>query len=71
MAFKLGDLVIDRIVDGVAEKNDGTLLYILTNLQEATIDITADSVDAVDGTGTIIKTFYRGKQGQNYSVKIA
>lgn len=64
MAFKLGDLVIDRIVDGVAEKNDGTLLYILTNLQEATIDITADSVDAVDGTGTIIKTFYRGKQGE-------
>ena len=64
MAFALGDLVIDRIVDGVAEASDGTLLYTLTNLQEATIDITADSVDAVDGTGTIIKTFYRGKQGE-------
>lgn len=64
MAFKLGDLVIDRIVNGVAENSKGELLYLLTNLQEATIDITADSVDAVDGTGTIIKTFYRGKQGE-------
>lgn len=64
MAFKLGDLVIDRIVEGIAEKSDGTLLYRLTNLQEATIDITADSVDAVDGTGTVIRTFYRGKTGE-------
>lgn len=64
MAFKLGDLVIDRIVEGVAEKSDGTLLYRLTNLQEATIDVTADTVEAVDGTGTVIKTFYRGKQGE-------
>lgn len=64
MAFKLGDLVIDRIIEGVAENSRGELLYMLTNLQEATISVTADSVDAVDGTGTIIKTFYRGKQGE-------
>ena len=64
MAFKLGDLIIDRIVEGIAEKSDGTLLYRLTNLQEATINITADSVDAVDGVGTVIKTFYRGKTGE-------
>lgn len=63
MAFKLGDLVVDRIIMGVAEKSDGTLLYTLTNLQEATIDITADSQDAVDGTGAVIKTFYRAKTG--------
>ena len=67
MAFKFGDLIIDRIVEGVAEvisgADAGKLLYRLTNLQEATIEITADSVDAVDGTGTVIKTFYRGKQG--------
>lgn len=60
MAFKLGDLVIDRIVDGVAENSRGDLQFILTNLQEASIEVTADSVDAVDGTGTVIKTFYRG-----------
>lgn len=64
MAFKLGDLIIDRIISGVAENSKGELLYQLTNLQEASISITADSVDAVDGTGTLIKTFYRGKQGE-------
>lgn len=63
MAFRLGDLVVDRIIMGVAEKSDGTLLYTLTNLQEATIEITADSQDAVDGTGAVIKTFYRAKTG--------
>lgn len=61
MAFKLGDLVVDRIINGVAEKSNGDLLYTLTNLQEASIEITADSTDAVDGTGAIIKTFYRGR----------
>lgn len=64
MAFKLGDLIIDRIIVGVAESSDGTLLYTLTNLQDATIDITSDSVDAVDGTGAVIKTFYRAKTGE-------
>ena len=65
MAFKLGDLVIDRIVNGVAETTSGNeLLYLLTNLQEASINITSESVDAVDGTGSVIKTFYRGKQGE-------
>lgn len=61
--FKLGDLIVDRIVEGVAENSAGELLYRLTNLQEATIDITADSTDVVDGTGAVIKTFYRGKTG--------
>ena len=68
MAFKLGDLIIDRIVEGVGEvasgEHAGELLYRLTNLQEASINVTADSVDAVDGTGAVIKTFYRGKQGE-------
>ena len=68
MAFKLGDLIIDRIVEGVGEvasgDNEGKLLYRLTNLQEASLTVTADSVDAVDGTGAVIKTFYRGKTGE-------
>lgn len=64
MAFKLGDLLVDRITMGLAQSTDGTqLYYTLKNLQDATIDITADSTDAVDGTGAVIKTFYRGKTG--------
>lgn len=63
MAFNLGDLLVDRIIVGVAQDSSGQLLYTLTNLQEATVDISADSTDAVDGTGAVIKTFYRAKTG--------
>lgn len=63
MAFMLGDLLVDRILYGIGENSKGELLYTLTNLQEATIDISADSTDAVDGTGAVIKTFYKAKTG--------
>ena len=59
MAFKLGDLIIDRIIVGVAENSNGDLLYTLTNLQDATITISSETSEAVDGTGAVIKTFYR------------
>ena len=64
MAFKLDDIIIDRIQYGVAESFDGELLYTLTQLSEATIDITAESKDAVDATGTLIKRFFQGKSGE-------
>ena len=58
------DIIIDRIQYGVAETFDGEILYTLTQLAEATIDITAESKDAVDATGTLIKRFYQGKSGE-------
>lgn len=64
MAFKLDDIIIDRIQYGVAEDFEGNLLYVLTQLADATIDITAESKDAVDSTGTLIKRFYQGKSGE-------
>lgn len=64
MAFKLDDIIIDRIQYGVAETFEGELLYTLTQLSEGTIDITAESKDAVDATGTLIKRFYQGKSGE-------
>lgn len=64
MAFKLDDIIIDRIQYGVAEDFDGNLLYTLTQLSEATINITAESKDAVDATGTLIKRFWQGKTGE-------
>lgn len=63
MAFKLGDLIIDRIQMGYAEKFDGTPLYVLTQLSDASIEISADSRDAVDKDGTLIKRFYNAKTG--------
>ena len=63
MAFKQDDLIIDRIQYGYAEDFDGNPLYALTQLSEATIEITAESVDATDKDGTLIKRFWRGKTG--------
>lgn len=64
MAFKLDDFVIDRILYGVAENFDGDLLFVLTQLSDATINVTAESKDAVDMNGTLIKRFYTGKSGE-------
>ncbi len=63
MAFKLDDLVIDRIQMAIAEKTDGTLLYTLTQLSEATIETTAESKEAKSAEGSLIKKFYQGKSG--------
>ena len=64
MAFKLGDLIIHRISMGYAEKFDGTPLYVLTQLSEASIEISAESRDAVDKDGTLIKRFWNAKTGE-------
>lgn len=63
MAFSMDGIIIDRIQMGVAETFDGDILYTLSQLADATIDITAESKDAVDNTGTLIKRFYTGKAG--------
>lgn len=63
MAFTLDDLVIDRIQMAIAEKADGTLLYTLTQLSEATIETTAESKEAKSAEGSLIKKFYQGKAG--------
>ena len=42
MAFKLGDVIVDRLQFGYGAKSNGTPLYALTQLTQANIDITAD-----------------------------
>lgn len=64
MAFKLDDIIIDRIQYGVAEDFDGHMLYALSQLSEATINISAESKDAVDAQGTLIKRFWQAKTGE-------
>lgn len=64
MAFKLGDLIIDRLQMAYAEKFDGTPLYVLTQLSDASIEISAESKDAVDKEGTLIKRFWKAKTGE-------
>ena len=64
MAFRLDDIIIDRLQYGVAMDFSDNLLYVLTQLSEASINISAESTDAVDNLGTLIKRFWRGKTGE-------
>lgn len=63
MAFNLGDIIIDRLQLGIAEDFDGNILYGLSQLSEATIDVTGDSKEARDRDGVLVKKFYTGKAG--------
>lgn len=64
MAFQLDDMLIDRIIMATAEDFQGNVLYTLTQLQNASINITAESNDVTDRDGTVIKRFWRGKTGE-------
>lgn len=68
MGFNLGDIIVDRVQIGYAETigdvADRELLYTLTQLQDVSINITADSTDAVDNQGTLIKRFWKAKSGE-------
>ena len=64
MAFTIDGIVIDRIQMGVAESTDGKqLLYTLTQLTDPKIEVSAESKEAKDARGTLIKKFYNGKTG--------
>ena len=64
MGFNLGDIIVDRVQYAYAEDRKGNLLYTLTQLQDVSINITADSTDAVDNQGTLIKRFWKSKSGE-------
>ena len=64
MAFKLGDIIIDRLQFGYGARANGTPLYVLTQLKETTIDVTADSTDITDKDGNLVYRKYSGKKGE-------
>lgn len=64
MGFTLDDIVIDRVQYGFAEDLNGNPLYTLTQLQDATINISAESTDATDNQGNLIKRFWKAKTGE-------
>ncbi len=63
MSFNLGDVIVDRVQIGYAEKGDN-LLYTLTQLQDVSVNISAESTDAVDNQGNLIKRFWKAKTGE-------
>ena len=64
MSFKLGDVIIDRLQFGYGASRSGKALYALTQLTEATINVTADSTDIKDKDGNLVYRKYSGKTGE-------
>ena len=63
MAFRLDDIIVDHLVVGFATDFSDNPLYVLSQLTDATIDIKANSEDATDKRGNLIKKFWKSKQG--------
>ena len=65
MAFDINNFVIDRIVRGVAlSQKDGSVLFSINQIQNASLNCASESTDAVDAMGTPIATFYRAKSAE-------
>lgn len=65
MAFDINNFVIDRIIRGVAlSQKDNSVLFSINQMQNASLNCTSDSTDAVDALGTPIATFYRAKSAE-------
>lgn len=56
-------MIVDRIQMAYLETTSGDPIGVLTQLSEATLEVSAESTDAVDKDGTLIKRFWRGKTG--------
>ena len=64
MAFKLGDRIYKEILYFYTEDlTSGNPLYILTQLSDSTIDITAESTDVTDKNGNLVKKIWKSKAG--------
>ena len=65
MAFDINNFVIDRIVRGVAlSQKDDSVLFSINQIQNASLNCSSESTDAVDALGTPIATFYRAKTAE-------
>lgn len=60
--FDINNFAIDRILRGVfSSTKDGTVLCNMTQIQNASLNVTSETADVVDALGTPIMTFYRAK----------
>lgn len=62
--FTLGDVIFDRVVMVTAEDSAGNILYTLTQISESNINVTAETKEKKDAQGTVVRTFYMGKNGE-------
>ena len=64
MAFRLNDRIYKEILYFTAfDLTTDDPLYVLTQLTDATIDITAESTDVTDKNGNLVKKIWKSKAG--------
>lgn len=65
MAFDVNNLVIDRVIRGIAlSQKDDSVLFSINQIQNPSLNCASESSDAVDAMGTPIATFYRAKSAE-------
>lgn len=64
MSFRLGDKIYKEILYFYCENlSTGDPLYVLTQLNGASVEITADSTDVTDKNGNLVKKIWKSKAG--------
>lgn len=64
MAFRLGDKLYKEILYGYAEDlTSGDPMYVLTQLSEGNVDITAEATEVKDKNGNLVKKIWKSKAG--------
>jgi len=62
MAFDVSNFIIDRILRGVMTSTaDGSVMYSINQIENPSLQCTADEKVAVDALGTTIQTYYLAK----------
>lgn len=61
MSFKIGDVIVQRVILGYGESLDGTPLYTLQNLQSFQVQFNSQNTEYNDGAGNRIKVAYRNR----------
>ena len=64
MSFNIGGIAIDHIAMGIFETSAGVLAYTLSQLSEASINISTESSDITDARGVLVRRKYTGKTGE-------
>lgn len=60
--FRLGDFAFDRLISATAEAK-GDIQYVVSQMQNAVIDVTAEAKEVRDKDGNLIRKIYNAKTG--------
>lgn len=64
MAFRLGDKIYREVLYAYSENlTTGDPMYVLTQLSEANVDVTAESTEVKDKNGNLVKKIWKSKAG--------